>query len=58
MASETTYTCDQCGKKIGPPYGPLHVTLRSATEPQVNADLDLCSFQCLEAYAREPRKRC
>lgn len=47
-----TYKCDCCGEKIEGMYGPLFVTIRSPTEPQLNQDYDLCSFVCAEAVLR------
>jgi len=51
MARETKYTCDKCGKPIINVYGPLFVTIASEIAPQVNKNLELCSFACLEKYA-------
>jgi hypothetical protein len=52
MAHRIDYHCDQCGKRIGNLYGPLFVTIHNETEPQVNRALELCSFNCLESYAK------
>lgn len=51
-----SYTCDECQKPVIGLYGPLRVTIRGDTEPQVNADLLLCSFNCLAKYATDKKR--
>jgi len=58
MTHQIIYTCDQCGGMVSDLYGVLFVSIKSDVEPQVNAQLELCSFNCLEMYARRvpPKK--
>lgn len=50
MSATVSHCCDHCGKPIGAPYGPLCVTISSATEPQVDAAGDFCTFGCALAW--------
>ncbi len=50
MTHTIIYTCDVCKKPVTEMYGVLRVTVRGEKEPDVNADLELCSLSCLEDW--------
>lgn len=52
MASVTTFTCDNCGKPIGEPFGPMHVDIRNQDLIEITR-ADLCSWDCAVAWMQE-----
>lgn len=48
---EKKYICDECKRKIQSIYGPLLVYVRSHTEPQCDANLHFCTYDCLAKWA-------
>lgn len=55
MAHTIEYTCDVCWRPVTEVFGVLRVSIRGQQEPDVNAELELCSLDCLARYIDKRR---